>query len=128
MIFTVEKARELLEKAGVFYYNSEDADDEDYQPQVLNMNDTWCWASAWGERVPDEKLPEVATLFWRYGYAGILYWMSEQHEQMRSEFEDINRFVDFVREEERIRAEFPDSSKRAYYKARYTLPRQYDQP
>lgn len=88
---------------------------------VLNMNDTWCWASGWGEDIPDDKLVEVAKLFVDYGQCGLLYWVSEQHEGMRSEFEDINRFVDFVRAEERLRKDLPDSNKRAYKKLVYTL-------
>jgi hypothetical protein len=41
---------------------------------------------------------------------------------MRSEFEDINRFVDFVRQEEQVRKDVPESTKRAYKKVSYTLP------
>jgi hypothetical protein len=66
-------------------------------------------------------LPEVARLFWNYGWCGILYWMSERHDQMKSEFHDINRFVEFVRREEDIRKEVPDSSERAYVKREYVL-------
>jgi hypothetical protein len=95
--------------------------DEDTKGIVLNMNDTWCWASAWGEDVPDDKIEELADLIWWYGNAGVLYWVSEQHGQMRSEFHDINRFVDFVRNEERLKKEVPNSSKRAYKKLTYTL-------
>ena len=40
---------------------------------------------------------------------------------MRSEFEDINRFVEFVRNEEAIKEEVSDSNKRAYLKRSYTL-------
>jgi hypothetical protein len=78
---------------------------------VLNMNDTWCWASAWGEEIPDDKIVEVASLFKRYGDCGLLYWVSEQNDGMRSEFEDINRFVDFVRQEEQVRKDVPESTK-----------------
>lgn len=97
--------------------------DEDTPGLVLNMNDTWCWASAWGEEVPDEKAKELAELIWWYGHAGVLYWVSEQHGQMRSEFEDNNRAIDFVRQEEKIKKEVPDSTKRAYAKRSYTIGR-----
>jgi hypothetical protein len=95
--------------------------DEDTTGIVLNMNDTWGWATAWGEDVPDDKIEELANLIWWYGNAGTLYWVSEQHGQMRSEFHDINRFVDFVRNEERLKKEVPNSSQRAYKKLTYTL-------
>lgn len=118
---TLDAAKELLKAAGVFYHNG-DADDDDYgPPYTLNMNDTWFWASAWGETIPEADLPEVARLFREYGQCGLLYWMSERHEKMRSEFHDINRFVDFVRNEERIKSEVPDYNRRAYHKATYTL-------
>ena len=94
---------------------------EDINCLVLNMNDTWGWAMAWGEEVPDDKVGEIADLIWLYGYAGALYWVSERHGQMRSEFEDINRCVDFVRHEEKLRKDEPNSSKRAYKKLVYTL-------
>src|SRR5665213_2591295 len=47
-------------------------------PQSLNMNDQFGWALAMGQHVPDDKLIEVATLFWQYGWNGLLYWTSEQ--------------------------------------------------
>jgi len=114
---SIEDARKLLMVAGVFF--SSDEEEDGYQ--TLNMNDVWCWACAWGEPVSDEELPEVARLFIQYGEAGLLYWVSERHDQMRSEFEDNNRFIDFVRNEERIRREEPDWDKRGYYKSSYTL-------
>ncbi len=119
--FTAESALVLLRAAGVFYWNEPDPG----VPQAdceLNMNDTWGWALSWGEYVPDDKLIEVARLFWQYGWAGCLYWVSERHERMRSEFEDINRMVDFVRHEEDIRRAIPDSNRRAYFRTSYSLP------
>ncbi len=109
-MFTNDDAILLLESAQVFYPT--DADDEPTEKHVLNMNDTWCWASAWGEKVEDGALIEVATLFWRYGNAGLLYWVSQQHKGMRSEFYDNNRAIEFVENEERIRKAFPSSSGR----------------
>lgn len=120
----VNQAREFLQLAELFYCNHPSDMEEGDDPkllQTLNMNDTWAWASGWGEYVPDDELPEVARLFCRYGWCGVLYWMSERHEQMRSKFHDINRFVDFVRNEERIRKEVPDSSDRAFEKRTYVL-------
>ena len=114
----IDRARALLTAAGVFY--GPDKDDPQ-SAQTLNMNDTWAWATAWGAYVPDDKLVEVSALYGRYGDCGLLYWVSEQNEQMRSEFADINRFVDFVRHEETLRKDEPNSSKRAYKKIQYTL-------
>ena len=114
----IENARALLVAAGVFYGLDED---NLQSAQTLNMNDTWGWATAWGEYVPDEKLVEVMDLFCSYGTCGLLYWVSEQHHQMRSEYEDINRFIDFVRQEEALRKAESSSSKRAYKKITYTL-------
>jgi len=118
-MFTADQARKLLTIADVFF--PIDDDDDPKFAQTINMNDVWGWAIADCEYVPDESLPEVASLFFRYGWAGILYWVSERHNGMKSEFHDINRFIGFVRNEERIRAEFPDSSRRAYAKQTYTL-------
>ena len=118
-MFTIEKARKLLNEADVFF--DVDEEDDPKMTQVLNMNDVWGWACADGQEVPDEKLPEVAELFWNYGFAGILYWVSEQNDGMRSEFHDNNRFIDFVRNEEQLKKEVPGHSERAYKKIAYTL-------
>lgn len=93
---TTDDARHLLTVAGLFDAEGEDA----ALRQTLCCNDTWGWATAWGEYVPDEELPEVARLFVAYGWCGVLYWISERHGQMRSEFDDVNRCVQFVRNEE----------------------------
>lgn len=123
-VFTQESALAFLRAAHLFYWNEPDEDEKD-EPypshRQLNMNDTWGWALAWGEYVPDEKLIEVAELVRRYGWCGALYWVSEQHGGVRSEFKDINRFVDFVRREEQLRMAEPDPSKRAYANIRYWL-------
>jgi len=121
MWFSIEEARKLLNAADVFYDIDEDDEQEGHLSQTLNMNDTWAWAMAMGEDVPDDKLPEVARLFWCYGHAGILYWVSEQNDGMRSEFHDNNRSIDFVKNEEAILKRIPDSTKRAYEKVSYTL-------
>jgi hypothetical protein len=117
-MFTIESARALLTAADVFF----DDDEDDVQlRQALNMNDTWAWACADGEHVPDEELPRVAELFWRYGNCGLLYWVSERSNGLRSEFADINRFIEFVRHEEAIRSEVPDSATRAYERRQYVV-------
>ncbi len=118
-ISSVDGARKFLRSAGVFF-DADDGEDPKWA-QMLNMNDQWGWACSEGEFVPDDKLPEVARLFWRYGFPGLLYWYSEQNGQCRSEFQDNNRFVDFVRHEERLRQEVPSSNERAYKRLSYTL-------
>lgn len=89
--------------------------------QTLNMSDTWAWGTAWGEYIPDDQILIVVSLIKQYGWPGALYWMSERHDHMRSEFADINRFVEFVRHEEALKAKYPNSSERAYVKYSYTL-------
>lgn len=115
---TLQEARDFLVASDWVY----GPDDElEHWQQTLNMNDVWAWATAWGEYIPDDELLIVVDLLKRYGWCGALYWMSERHEQMRSEFEDINRFIAFVRAEEAILKECPDSSQRAYLKKSYTI-------
>jgi len=123
MMFDIEESRELLKRAGVFY----DCDDgyDSAEAQTLNQNDTWGWASAFGQFVPDVDLPVVAELFFSYGYCGILYWVSRKNDDMKSEFADVNRQIEFVRREEEIRAAHPDSSKRAYEHISYTIGEQW---
>lgn len=121
-LFSIQEAREFLTKADVFFYcDLEDEYSQEKYKQTINLNDVWCWACADAEYVPDDELPEVARLFWWYGWCGILYWVSERNNKMKSEFHDINRFIQFVREEELIKKEIPDSSKRAYTVKQYTV-------
>lgn len=123
---TEEKARELLYAANVFFdeLDEEDYDEKEDGPrQMLNMNDTWCWACAEGMVVKDSDLAEVARLFVFYGHNGLNYWYSENNGNMESEFEDIKRGVDFVRREEGLIKAMPSSSQRAYKKYKYTLGR-----
>lgn len=141
--FTLDSARAFLIQADVFYYGDVESEiaglktgykdkwteekerqwreEISQSQQTLNMNDTWGWALAWGEKVPDDKLIEVAGLFWSYGWAGLLYWVSEQHSKMRSEFHDVNRRVDFVRHEQEFQQRTPGSSAQAYTPYSYTL-------
>lgn len=118
-----DEAFELLDKAGLFYgYDpSYDSEDEKWLAQELNMNDVWFWASAWGEGVSDEELPELARLFSDYGWCGILYWVSQKHNSMRSEFYHYNRMIEFVENEEAIKKDYPNESTRAYKKISYKI-------
>ena len=116
---TTNEARNFLKAAGVFFEADEDEDPK--WDQTINLNDTWMWACAAAEYVSDEELPEVARLFWHYGWCGILYWASEKNDHCQTEFSDNNRFIEFVRKEEVIRAEEPSSTKRAYMKRRYEI-------
>ena len=118
-MFTRDEARELLTKANVFF--SDDNEGDANWAQMLNLSDTFSWACADGEEVADEELPEVARLFWHYGWCGILYWVSEKRDKMETQFHDNNRFIEFVRFEEAIRKEEPDSSRRACLKREYTV-------
>lgn len=113
---TLGTAKRLLILSGVCY-DRKDCDGK----FVLNMNDTWAWATAWGEEIPEDKLVEVAALLVNYGWPGLLYWVSERHGGIRSEFYDNNRMIDFVWQEERLRKVEPNSSRRAYKKVVYTL-------
>jgi hypothetical protein len=97
-------------------------DEEDEVPELLlNMNDVWGWACADAELVTEDELPRLADLHFRYGWCGVLFWVSEKRGGERSEFHDVNRFIDFVKAEEALRVEVPSSSKRAYVKKTYTL-------
>jgi hypothetical protein len=80
----------------------------------LNMNDVWGWACADAEKVPKDKVDDVAELYKRWGWAGLLYWVSKQRGGERSEFKDVNRYINFVAREEKWREMEPSSSKRAY--------------
>lgn len=122
---TIDEARTLLRASG-FCFDADDGEAETPEEakkweQTLNMNDVWSWASADCEHILDEELPEVARLFKDYGWCGILYWVSQKHNGMISEFTDNNRFIEFVRNEEAIKQEVPDYNRRAYVKKSYTI-------
>jgi len=115
-MFTIDSARELLTLAGVFF-----DDDEDVK-QMINLNDAFYWACSDGEKVEDSELQRVAELFWRYGNAGIMYWVAvEKRNGEIPEFLDVRRLIEFVQNEEGFRREEPSSSKRAYMKRQYTI-------
>lgn len=106
----------LLEAAGLFF-----EPDDEMGPHWLNMNDVWGWACGDAEEVTEADAPELARLFRNYGWCGVLYWVSEKRGGATSEFLDNNRFIEFVRHEETLRKEVPDSSTRAYKKLAYKL-------
>lgn len=80
----------------------------------LLQNDEWGWAVSWFEEVKPDQIIEVAKLYADWGHAGLLYWVSEQNDQMTSEFKDVNRAIEFVRFEEELKKRVPDSDTRAY--------------
>ena len=121
MRLPIRQARKLLERSGYTYYDDHEDFLEDEESLVLNMNDTFAWATAWSVEIPDNKLIEVADLFQRYGYAGLVYWVSETNNQMKSAFYDINRYIEFVRREEKVIKEMPESNQRAYTRVTYTI-------
>ncbi len=121
-----QQAFEFLKAMGIFFIDYDDDTFEDVEltidsELILNQNDVWAWGCAMGELVKREEIPELADLAMRYGWCGILYWVSKKNNDLRSEFVDNNRFIDFVANEERIRKEEPDIDKRAYYKVSYTI-------
>ena len=114
-----EDALELLRLTNVFYDIDED---EPEMKQMINLNDVFGWGVADCEKVEDSELVEVAKLFKKYGWCGILYWVSEiKRGGLRSEFLDNNRFIDFVKLEEDLIKQEPDTDKRAYKIYKYTL-------
>jgi hypothetical protein len=122
-MFTIDEAREFLNKAGIFFGRDEDDSESDIRwDQTINLNDAFYWACADGEYVDDNELPRLAGLFWRYGYAGVSYWvLVEKRGGEIPEFLDVKRQVEFVKNEESIIKEEPSCSKRAYLKRQYTI-------
>lgn len=127
MQFTIETAGKFLRNAELFDFEDEDEEDEwaNKWHQTLNLSDTFAWACADAQFVEDVELPELARLFYDYGYCGVLYWVSEKRKNengpMMSEFHDINRHIQFVRIEEELRNAEPYSTKRAFKKVEYTI-------
>lgn len=115
-MFTIEQARELLNKAMIFF------DEDDMGPQCINLNDAFYWGCADAERVDDSELVRLAELFWLYGNAGVMYWVAvEKRGGEIPEFLDVRRCIEFVKNEEAILKEEPSSSKRAYLHREYTI-------
>lgn len=112
-MFSYEEAESLLNAADVFYENN--------GKHELNMNDAMEWGTADCEVVPKEEMQRVAGLFFRYGWHGVVYWVVERRGWKDTDFRDVNRAVEFIRHEEKLRKEVPDSSTRAYAHLRYTI-------
>lgn len=112
-----DAAEKLLDDAGLFF----DREEDDEPGRVLNLSDAFYWACADCESVPPECMVELSDLFRRYGDGGVFYWVLKRRGDDRVEFQDVNRQVQFVRQEEAIRKAMPSSSKRAYHKATYTI-------
>lgn len=120
-MFTIESAKELLTVAEIFFGCSDTEDDPKFA-QTVNLNDAFYWACSDAEYVDDSEVPRLAELFWRYGNAGVYYWvLVEKRGGEKPEFVDVQRQVEFVAQEEAIRKEEPSSSKRAYLKRQYTI-------
>lgn len=99
----------LLLSSGYVY-----RDDETLQ---IHMGDVWGWALAYCREIPVAKIKEVADLYRRWGWPGLLYWETTQPDGFtKSEFKDNNRFIAFVKAEEDQILKVPDSNKRAYAK------------
>lgn len=110
-------------KATSYYYEDEYQEAKPEERHMMIMNDTWGWACADGFYLTDENVVRVAMLFVRYGHGGLLYFQHKDLEggKLVSEFTDINRHLQFVINEERIREELPGSGERAYTKRSYTI-------
>lgn len=119
--YSIDEARMLLLFAGIFY--DDDITEESPElKQVINLNDTFYWACSDCQRVTDDELPRIAELFWRYGWCGVLYWvLVEKRKENLVEFADVNRFIEFVAQEEKIRVDEPSQSRRAYMRRQYTI-------
>ena len=113
----IEEARQLLTQAGLFFYDDENNDPS--PKNYLNLKMRAIWACSDTEFVPDEEMLELRRLFLNYGFCGVYYWVFKQRGLDAVEFADVNRFVQFVREEEAIRAECPSGS--AYLRRSYTV-------
>ena len=119
---SIDEAKKLLNASGIFFDADDfDEDEEDFNRYLINMNDTWAWACSYMEEVKEDELPELARLYSLYGWCGVLYWVSQKNEGMESEFHDNNRFIDFVKHEEKLIKDVPDCTKRAYKKIKYKL-------
>ena len=116
---SLDEDKAYLEAAGIFFGDFDG--DEPESRYEINLNDVWAWACSYGEKVEEAEFPALARLHRAYGWCGVLYWASKKSNGIRSEFHDVNRAIDFVAHEEKLRADEPNSSKRAYTKLTYTL-------
>ncbi len=94
--------------------------DEESGEVELWLNDTFAWACSDCFTVKDCEIDELYRLVKKYGFCGAAYWAGKK-DGIRSAFEDINRYIDFVTHEENLIKELPSSDARAGYKLQYTL-------
>ena len=116
----IERAKTLITASGMCFGPDFEFEDE-AKPFTINLNDAFWWACGDAETIPEDSLIEVADLFYQYGICGVYYWVLRRRGIAQVEFADINRFVEFVSHEERIKVEVPSDNKRAYHKATYTI-------
>ena len=76
-----------------------DVINDDHGHYVLNMNDTFYFATADGEEVKPEEIKEVARLFSYYGFAGLTYWVAEKRGH-DPEISSSREEVEYVRSKE----------------------------
>jgi hypothetical protein len=95
--------------------------EEGCPPLLLNLNDVFALAAADAEQVEEHDVERLGELIRRWGWCGVLYWVSTKRGGIRSKFHDINRFINFVAEEEGLIRHMPSSTERAYQKFTYTL-------
>jgi len=120
-MLSIEYARKLLTQADIFFGCDDDEDDPKWK-QMINLNDTFFWGCADCEYVEDEELPRLAELYDQYGDCGVVYWVAvEKRGGMVPEFVNVKRQIEFVTQEEAIRKEEPNPSKRAYLKRKYAI-------
>lgn len=96
--------------------------DDDYPTlaRTINLNDVFGWAIGDSEYVKEEDIPELGTLVFKYGFCGMLYWVSKKR-GCKSEFHHYNRMIEFVTKEEEIKNSHQSESKYAYDKKQYTI-------
>ena len=114
--YKLAEAWKLIEACPNYYH-----DEEEGPQKYINMNDVWGWAYSVAIVLTDENVVRIAELYDNYGFAGLLYFQVESGEFFHSEFEDNNRRIQFVANEERILKEQPSSNNRAYYKTSYQI-------
>lgn len=114
----------FLRQSGIFYYDNLDEldpDDNIKSLRMINLNDTFWWASAYGEYVEDNEIEEVYRLSIEYGWCGILYWAAKKG-NVDPEFNNVRRMISFVKNEETIRGKCKSSSDYAYSDDKYSIP------
>ena len=93
MKLSIDDAREILFEADVLHEISSGSSNR----LLLKIKDSWRSNSVVNEYVRDEDLQELARLFWRYGWAGILYFVSEKNNGIESDLKDNNKAIQTVR-------------------------------